>query len=115
MARKSLFLFPCLLAAWTSVSLAASDCKPGVYVHDAAKAVLYERKDENGGAELRYQLVDGRRGTLGSGDQILRCRDGRLRESERGEASPNEASSNSTHSWKRTRASRAAHCSCPAD
>jgi hypothetical protein len=59
--------------------------RPGVYANDAAKAVLYERRGQNGGTELRYLLVDGTRGTLGTGDQVLRCRDGRLLESERGE------------------------------
>lgn len=85
MMRKSHFLFPCLLAAWTSASLAASDCRPGVYANDAAQAVLYERSDQKGGTKLRYLLVDGRRGTLGTGDQGLRCRDGRWLESESGE------------------------------
>jgi uncharacterized protein len=84
MTRKVFFLIPCLLAACSSAGLAASACRPGVYANDAVKAVLYERKDENGGTELRYRLVDGRRGTIGTSDQVLRCRDGRLLESESG-------------------------------
>src|SRR5690606_33254076 len=71
-------LLVCLLGSWATTALAANDCRPGVYANDVAKAVLYERRDHAGESELRYQLVDGRRGTLGTGDRVVRCRAGTL-------------------------------------
>ena len=83
--HKYIFLLSCLIAAWPSAGQAAGECPPGVYTNDTAQAVVYERVGGDGETAQRYQLVDGRRGTLGTGEAALRCRGERLLESESGE------------------------------